>query len=455
MNILLCEDHKLFAKNLGRQLQAFGKVQYAQTYENASALIDSNNFDAAFIDLNLEGGGSGLNLLKKINIKNSKTGDKTETFIVTCEESDEIVNEAFALGANHYYTKSKLRECIRGDISNTLKAIKLRKLESSFGEIFCTQDKGLISDIKRGLELGVDKNININFKGASGSGKTYAAKEFAKILDGEDAPFENINLSEFSQDIVESELFGHKKGAFTGATEGRNGCFARANKGTLFLDEIHTIGLPLQIKLLKPLGERTVRPVGSSEEINLNDLRVITGTNENLEQLVENKAFKEDLYYRLCGTVITFPPLRARKDDIPLLVNKFIKGKKKEIRLTPCAWKALYDYDWPANVRQLFNILDRALLLSSGMIDGRLIKSILRSESEKKDQSQGLPEHYRELLEKSGYKQLKKEIELAIYQYLKIEKGLGTNEICRSYGIYNSSLTRMKSIYHNRELFNS
>ena len=373
---------------------------------------------------------------------------------MTCEESNKVIDEAFALGANHYYTKSKLRECIQGDISNTLKAIKLRKLENSFGEIFCTQDKGLISDIKRGLELGVDKNININFKGPSGSGKTYAAKEFAKILDGDDAPFENINLSEFSPDIIESELFGHKKGSFTGATENKQGLFARADRGTLFLDEIHTISLPLQTKLLKPIGERIIRPVGSSKELNLSDLRVVTGTNENLEQLVKNKAFKEDLYYRLCGTVITFPPLKTRKDDIPLFVEKFIKGKRKEIRLTSCAWDALYGHDWPANVRQLFNVLDRVLLLSSGVINGDLIKNIIYSEPGSKSQPLGLPEHYKELLEEFGYKQLKKEIELSIYQYLKIEKGLGANEICRSYGIYNSSLTRMKKIHHDRELFN-
>ena len=389
MEILLCEDHKLFAKNLGRQLQVFGNVHYAQTYREALSVIDKCGLDAAFIDLNLEEGASGLDLLRKINIKKSRGKNKTETFIVTCEESDRAIDEAFALGANHYYTKSKLRESIEGDISNTLKAIKLRKLENSFGEIFCTQDKGLISDIKKGLELGVDKSVNINFKGPSGSGKTYAAKEFAKILDGEGAPFENVNLSEFSPDIVESELFGHKKGAFTGATADKEGCFARANKGTLFLDEIHTISLPLQTKLLKPLGERIIRPVGSSKEVTLNDLRVVTGTNENLEQLVKNKSFKEDLYYRLCGTIIAFPPLRARKDDIPLLVNKFIKGRKKEVRLTPCAWDALYNYDWPANVRQLFSILERAFLLSSGVINGDLIRDVLSPEMEKAKQFLG------------------------------------------------------------------
>ena len=243
------------------------------------------------------------------------------------------------------------------------------------------------------------------------------------------------------------------KGLLLELSKKKTGLFERADGGTLFLDEIHTLSLSLQNKLLKPIEEKTIRPVGSSQEISLNNLRIITGTNESIEQLIKNQTFKADLHFRLCGAVITFPPLNNRKNDIPLFVRKFTQNKKKEIRLTPCAWEALHEYHWPGNVRQLLNILEQAVILSSGMINGDLIHDTINSKLREREVPSSLPKCYQDILENLGYKQLKKEIELAIYRYLKVEKGLGVNEIQRSYGIYNSSLTRMKDAYYDREFY--
>src|SRR6185369_446381 len=183
-------------------------------------------------------------------------------------------------------------------------------------------------------------------------------------------PFVSINCGAFPETLLESELFGYVKGAFTGATQNKRGLFEVANGGTIFLDEIGEMNLTMQVKLLRVLQERCVRPVGGTEEIAI-DVRVIAATNRDLEHQVAKSEFREDLYYRLSVIPITVPPLRDRREDVPLLVNHFVKkyagGAGRNIaRVEPESLSALAQYHWPGNVRQLENTIERAIALETG-----------------------------------------------------------------------------------------
>jgi two-component system response regulator PilR (NtrC family) len=206
--------------------------------------------------------------------------------------------------------------------------------------------------------------------GESGTGKELVARAVHTCSPRATDPFVSINCGAFPETLLESELFGYVKGAFTGATQNKRGLFEVANGGTIFLDEIGEMNLTMQVKLLRVLQERCVRPVGGTDEIAI-DVRVIAATNRDLERQVAESTFREDLYYRLSVIPITVPPLRDRREDLPLLVNHFVKkyapGAGKSIaHVNPESLASLASYDWPGNVRQLENAIERAVALETG-----------------------------------------------------------------------------------------
>jgi DNA-binding NtrC family response regulator len=207
-------------------------------------------------------------------------------------------------------------------------------------------------------------------EGESGTGKELVAQSLHMLSPRRTARFVPVHCAALSPQLLESELFGHEKGAFTGATERRTGRFEEANHGTLFLDEIGEIDAATQVKLLRVLGEQTIQRVGSNQTIKV-DVRVVAATNKNLETLVREGTFREDLFYRLDVVPIHLPPLRERREDIPLLINTFIQefsrqNDKRITGLSPEAQEALQRYDWPGNIRELRATIERAVVLGRG-----------------------------------------------------------------------------------------
>ncbi len=225
------------------------------------------------------------------------------------------------------------------------------------------------------IEMVADSNSSILIRGESGTGKELVAKALHFNSSRKDAPFVSINCAAIPENLLESELFGYKKGAFTGAVGDRKGKFQQANGGTLFLDEIGDMPVYLQAKLLRAIQEREVEPVGSDKKIKV-DIRIISATHLDLTESIAKKTFREDLYYRLNVIQLDIPPLRERKDDIPLLVDHFVpkyakKNNRKVEGVLPEALRMLQLYSWPGNIRELENTIERAVLLCRGnMIDG-------------------------------------------------------------------------------------
>jgi len=227
-----------------------------------------------------------------------------------------------------------------------------------------------------------EQNTTVLLSGETGTGKEVAARAIHSISSRSSKPFIAVNCSAIPENLVESELFGHKKGAFTGAVSDRKGFFLSADCGTIFLDEIGDLPLNAQAKLLRVLEEQVVTPVGTSTEIKI-DARVITATNRNLEEMIKNKTFREDLFYRINVFPIHLPSLRERKDDISILATHLMKQKNSDSpEISNAAMQLLLDYDWPGNVRELDNVLERAMVFAEdGIILSEHIEINVRHES--------------------------------------------------------------------------
>jgi Nif-specific regulatory protein len=236
-----------------------------------------------------------------------------------------------------------------------------------------------MQDVYRLVRLAAPKSAHVLLIGETGTGKEVIAKAVHKLSKRADGPFVRVNCGALHENLLESELFGHIKGAFTGAVENKIGRFEAAHGGTIFLDEINSTTPKLQVKLLRVLQEKEFERVGESRTIRV-DVRVIVATNTSLEQAVEDGEFREDLYYRLNVIPITLPPLRERRDDIPLLAEFFVKrygdlNKCPVPELTPLVIDALKAYDWPGNVRELENTLERLIVFADG---GPITSDMLR-----------------------------------------------------------------------------
>jgi two-component system response regulator PilR (NtrC family) len=224
--------------------------------------------------------------------------------------------------------------------------------------------------LKQTIRTVASTQSTILVYGESGTGKELVARAVHVCSPRATEPFVSINCGAFPETLLESELFGYVKGAFTGANQNKRGLFEVAHEGTIFLDEISEMSLTMQVKLLRVLQERCVRPVGGTDEIAI-DVRVIAATNRDLDKAVAENTFREDLYYRLNVIPVTVPPLRDRREDIPLLVDHFLEkyataAARKIARVNPASLESLCGYDWPGNVRQLENTVERAVALEMG-----------------------------------------------------------------------------------------
>ncbi|OGU35352.1 MAG: hypothetical protein A3K13_12875, partial [Gemmatimonadetes bacterium RIFCSPLOWO2_12_FULL_68_9] len=317
----------------------------------------------------------GLTVLKKIK----ETDPDTLVILLTAFSSVDMAVEAMKAGAYHYANKPFNLDEIAMLVEKALETTRLRRevrtLRATQAQPYSLDrivgDSPSIAQLKTLLKkIAASPASTVLLTGESGTGKDLAAKVLHYASDRASRPFMNITCSALPEALLESELFGHERGAFTDARQQKRGLFEMADGGTVFLDEIGEMVPGLQAKLLRFLEEKTFKRVGGSADIRV-DVRVVAATNRNLEDEVKHGKFREDLYYRLNVLPIALPPLRARADDIPRLVHYFIDNyndefRKRVRRVAPETMKRLQTYGWPGNIRELRNAIERAMLLTDG-----------------------------------------------------------------------------------------
>ena len=376
--ILIADDEEPILFGLTELLKEEGYgVSGACDGKEALEKLRTNDFDLLLADLKMPK-LDGLQILDAI--KQEKI--LTEVIIITGKGSIDTAVEAMRAGAYDYLTKPVEPDRIRSIIPKALEHHRLlvshKELEQQIKQLTRYEDligqSSQMQEIYRLIDAVADSTANVIITGESGTGKELVAKAIHKKSSRCNGPFIAVNCSAFPENILENELFGHEKGAFTGALNEKAGCFEMADRGTLFLDEIGEMSLETQAKILRALEERRFRRLGGKKEIVV-DVRVVAATNRNLNQALEQKRLREDLYYRLAVVEIDLPPLRDRVEDIPLLISAFLnffneKNHKKIKGLTPPSRDILMKYPWHGNVRDLRNVIERAVILSnSDMID--------------------------------------------------------------------------------------
>ena len=371
-SVLLVDDDASLRRVIEYSLKERGyAVRTAESGEEGLLLFGSERFDAVITDITMPG-MNGMEVLRKVQ----EASPGLPVIIITAYGTIESAVEAMKLGAFDYVTKPFPS---RDELHLRLqKALQHRRLERenkslremvndrySFGNILGTSER-----IREVLELAgrvAASDATVLITGESGTGKELLAKGIHLASARAEAPFVAVNCAAIPENLIESELFGHVKGAFTGAVRDREGKFEQAEGGSLFLDEIGDLRIDLQSKILRALQERTIDRVGGARPVEL-DVRVIAATNRDLEGEVRTGNFREDLYYRLSVVVLQMPPLRERKEDIPLLAEHFLKrfNPGSAVRLDPGALGLLTAYGWPGNVRELENVMERASVLKRG-----------------------------------------------------------------------------------------
>ncbi len=370
-NVLLVDDEQNILRTMTICLESIGlEVTATPKPEEALKFASEKHFDIAFFDLKMYP-VDGLQLLA--NIK--RFSPDTIVVIVTAHGSVDTAVQAIKQGAYDYLQKpfdfQELQHFAQKVYDHFLLQKQLKDLKEELhkyqaAEEIITSDTQVLSLLNLAREVA-DTNISVLIEGESGTGKELIAKYIHKSSSRVDAPFVTVNCAALSESLLESELFGHVKGAFTGAVKDRQGRFEMADRGTVFLDEITEIPTTTQAKLLRFLQSREFERVGDSQTMKV-DVRFIAATNRDLKAALSGGSFRDDLYYRINGVTVKLPPLRERPDDIPLLIKHFIQkfGGDNPPEIEPDAFGILTNYRWPGNIRQLENVVERSVLLAHG-----------------------------------------------------------------------------------------
>ncbi len=372
--ILVVDDDEGVRQVLGQALkEADHVVSCVESGERAIAALREGPMDLVILDMVLPK-VDGLEVLKEI----TALRPETPVVMITGYASVETAIKAMKMGAVDYVVKPFRMEEVELVIGRALERSRLRRenvylkrqLESTYGVHNIVGQSPEMRRIFDLIEQVASARSTVMITGASGTGKELIAKALHFNGDRRNQPFVSVNCGGIPDTLLEDELFGHVKGAFTDAVADRPGRFMAADTGTLFLDEIGNMSTSLQIKLLRVLQEREFLPLGGTKKVSV-DVRIIAATNMDLKKMMEEGRFREDLYYRLNVIHIQLPPLRERRQDIPLLIHHFLNTYCREMnvplkRFAPDALKALMDFSWPGNVRQLENVIERAVALSFG-----------------------------------------------------------------------------------------
>ena len=376
-SILLVDDEAKIRRALGAALRDEGyEVVEAAGGLEAQRLIGCQPFDVLVVD-NLMPDMTGLDLIRELSTS-VPDGDRPQILMMTAYATVDSAIEAMKLGAFDYLQKpfevDELLVVVRRSLEHQRLRTQHRYLLSEQREAF--DQYGIVGrsarmqEVIRMAELVAESRSTVLITGETGTGKELVARAIHDRSEQRDMPLIKVNCAAIPDTLLESELFGHRRGAYTGATTNKKGRFELANGGTILLDEIGTMSLGLQAKLLRVLQEREFEPLGAERTLRV-DVRVIAATNRDLKRLMSDGAFAEDLYYRLNVIPIEIPPLRERREDITVLVDHFVRkhalraGKQIE-SIDPDARLRLQAYDWPGNVRELENTIERAIVLATG-----------------------------------------------------------------------------------------
>lgn len=374
--VLVVEDEELMRNILRTLLEDEGyEVFTADTAEAALRIYPENAIDATVTDIKMAG-MDGLGLLDRLKA----IDEHALVIIMTAFSSVDSAIAALRKGAYDYITKPFVNEDLMQTVRNAIRNRELfsenralrRELNRQFNYSDIIGSSERMHEVFELIRKVADTDAAVLIQGESGTGKELVARSIHFNSARFSKPFLAVNCGAFPESLLESELFGHTKGAFTGAASDKKGLFRSADGGTIFLDEIGEMPPPLQVRLLRALQEHEVMPIGSSTPVKF-DARIIAATNRDLEKEVEAGNFREDLYYRLNVIELTLPPLRERRQDVPALVRHFLsraaeKQSTVEKAISDDALSALKNYDWPGNVRELENAIERAFILSGDVI---------------------------------------------------------------------------------------
>jgi len=369
-HILIVDDEKSLRDSMQMLLQGDYQVQLAKSGKEAIAIIKNHPIDLVLLDIRMPeiDGIEVLKLIKKID-------PSIEVIMVTAVVMVKKAVEAIRLGAYDYITKPFDIEALQEQVAKALEKRRLLRENASLRKIIETEYQfekivGKSQEIKevfRIIEEVAKSNATILLTGESGTGKELVAHAIHNRSPRQDKLFVTVNCAAVPENLIESELFGHERGSFTGATERQIGKFEIANSGTIFLDEIGAMPLPMQAKLLRTIQNKEIERVGAGYSSPV-DVRIISATNSDLRSAIKKYKFREDLFYRLNVIPVHLPPLRERKEDIPLLANHFLNKFSREFAkkikgITKDTMSKLTTYDWPGNVRELENLIERLVVL--------------------------------------------------------------------------------------------
>ena len=376
-NVLVVEDEEMMRVILRQLLETAGFIVFtADSAENAIEIFSSNDIVITLTDIKMSG-RDGLALLDQIK----SIDEEALVIIMTAYSSVDTAVAALRKGAYDYVTKPFVNEDLLQTIKNAVSHRQLfqenrvlrRELHKQFSFAKIIGKSEMLQKVFDLVNKVAATSANVLIQGESGTGKELIARSIHSGSGRDEKPFLAVNCGALPESLLESELFGHTKGSFTGAIADKKGLFRSVAGGTLFLDEVGEMPPSLQVKLLRALQEHEVTPVGASAAVSF-DARIIAATNKNLETEVAGRRFREDLFYRLNVLEIEVPPLRKRRDDIPLLVKHFVsvsaRAQNSDAKpVTKDALAALTNYAWPGNVRELEHVIERAVILSAGEID--------------------------------------------------------------------------------------
>jgi len=434
--ILVVDDEEVVARAIARMAEHFGhEVVTASSVDEAIAHLSESGFDVVLPDLKL-GERNGLDLLRHFQ----QHAPDVPVVLITGQATIDSAMEAIRAGAYDYVAKPPRLDAIGALLKRAVEKKRIteevrllqREVQSHYDFDTIAGSAPQMLEVYKTVARVAPGRTNILILGESGTGKELVARALHLQSPRAERRFVPVNVSAIPEGLLESELFGHVRGAFTGATATRRGLFDEAHDGTLFLDEIGDLSLPLQAKLLRAIQEHRIKPVGGNEDHEV-DVRLVAATHRNLEEMVRLGQFREDLYYRLNVIAIQLPPLRDRPGDIPILIDHFLAKYEHETgqhapTFSTEALRQLQSYPWPGNVRELENVVERALLLSThGVITPESLPARL---------------HGKPLLEPGGFVPLDTMIDRYVQQVLE-HTGGNMTRAAQILGISRRTLHRM------------
>ena len=435
--LLVVDDDLNILKVLKMRLESEGyHVETASDIAGAKELAVKNEYELAILDMKFTG-GNGIELMKSIH----EVDQDLPVIILTAHGTIETAVEAMKEGAYVYLTKPfnhrELLLQIKNGIEKSNLSREVKRLRNIINKDYTIQNIVGRSEMMKQVfdltALAAQSNSSVFISGESGTGKGMIARALHQLSDRRDKPFVSLNCASIPETLLESELFGFERGAFTGAVSNKKGLFLQADGGMIFLDEISEIPLSMQGKLLKAIEEKEFYPLGAQKSVKV-DIRIVSASNKDIEKEVEKGSFRSDLFYRIHVIPIRIPPLRERKDDIPLLVEYFLgkcaaKMNKQIKNITPQALKRIMVYSWPGNVRELENVIECAVVMAR---DDVINEDMLVITNSKMDENTFLP-----------FKESKNDFERNyLMELMKISKG-NVSQAAKMAGKYRADLYAM------------